>query len=265
MVQPDPTSALSEASGNPTEPPPKMGRYATASLVGTVVEFYDYNVFGTAAALVFPVIFFPALGPIAGTVASFATLGVAFAFRPLGSIIFGALGDRVGRKATLVATLLIMGIATTVVGILPTAAQIGVTAPILVVLMRVAQGIAAGGVYAGAVLFTAENSAVKSRGFWGCIPNLGGGISIIMANATFLTFAFAMGNDAFLSWGWRLPFLLSAVLVLFGLWIRMRTEDTVAFRKRKQREQKAGTASKRARSSRSCGFRGARWGSSPAS
>jgi MFS family permease len=242
MVQPEQSVVPPASPAGAVESPPRMKRVATASLVGTVVEFYDYNIFGTAAALVFPVIFFPALGPIAGTVASFATLGVAFLFRPLGSIVFGALGDRVGRKATLVTTLLIMGAATTIVGVLPTASQIGVAAPILLVVMRVAQGIAAGGEYAGAVLFTSENSDARRRGFWGAIPNLGGGLAIVLANATFLVFALAMGNEAFLSWGWRVPFLLSAVLVLFGLWVRLRTEETVAFRRRQERAASAPQA-----------------------
>lgn len=207
-----------------------MKRVATASLVGTVVEFYDYNIFGTAAALVFPVIFFPALGPLAGTIASFATLGVAFVARPLGSIIFGHLGDRLGRKKTLVTTLLIMGAATAIVGLLPTASQIGVAAPVLLVVLRFAQGLAAGGEFAGAVLFTSENSPNNRRGFWSMFPSFGGGVAIMLANATFLVAALTMENEAFLSWGWRVPFILSFILVLFGLWVRLKTEETKVFR-----------------------------------
>jgi len=159
-----PVAAAAGAVAGQAPVPAGMRRIAVASAVGTMCEFYDFNIYGTAAALVFPHIFFPALGTAAGTAASFATLGVAFVARPFGSILFGHFGDRLGRKKTLIATLLTMGIATLLVGVMPTAAQIGVAAPILVVALRILQGLAAGGEYAGGVLFGAENAPKARRG-----------------------------------------------------------------------------------------------------
>ena len=219
--------------------PPQMKRVATASFIGTVIEFYDFGIYGTAAALVFPQIFFPALGPAAGTVASFAALGVAFVARPFGSILFGHFGDRLGRKKTLIATMLLMGISTILVGLMPTAAQIGVLAPILVVALRVLQGLAAGGEFAGAVLFTSEYAPKAKRGIWAMMPSLGGGGAIILANLTFFITAVSMSPESFAAWGWRLPFLASFLLVAFGLWVRLRTEETPVFRHQVARD---GTA-----------------------
>ena len=210
--------------------PAGMRRIAVASAVGTMCEFYDFNIYGTAAALVFPHIFFPALGTAAGTAASFATLGVAFVARPFGSILFGHFGDRLGRKKTLIATLLTMGIATLLVGVMPTAAQIGVAAPILIVALRILQGLAAGGEYAGGVLFGVENAPKGKRGLWAMFPNLGGGGAIILANITFLVTAVFMPEAAFVSWGWRIPFLASIVLVSIGLWIRLKIDETPVFK-----------------------------------
>lgn len=207
----------------------KMRRLAAASFVGTFIEFYDFGIYGFAAALVFAHAFFPALGDSAGTIASFATLGVAFVARPIGAIIFGHFGDRFGRKHTLLTTLILMGIATVLVGALPTANTIGVTAPILLVVLRILQGLAAGGEWAGAVLFTAESAPPERRGFWAMFAALGGGVAIVVAPLTFLTVELFMGDEAFLSWGWRVPFLFSAVLMILGVWIRLRTEETQAF------------------------------------
>ena len=230
-----PDQALSGASpaGPPADgnKPQSMRRVATASLVGTVIEFYDFGIYGTAAALVFPKLFFPALGPVAGTVASFATLGVAFVARPFGSVVFGHFGDRLGRKKTLIATMLTMGIATLLVGVMPTAASIGVAAPILIVVLRILQGLAAGGEWGGAVLFASENAPKAQRGFWSAAPSFGGGIAIILANATFWGTAVGMSNDAFLAWGWRIPFLASILLIGVGLWIRLSTDETRMFKK----------------------------------
>jgi MFS family permease len=216
-----------------------MGRIAMASAVGTMCEFYDFNIYGTAAALVFPHIFFPALGTAAGTAASFATLGVAFVARPFGSILFGHFGDRLGRKKTLIATLLTMGIATLLVGLMPTATQIGVAAPILVVALRILQGLAAGGEYAGGVLFGSENAPKAQRGLWAMFPNLGGGGAIVLANITFLLTALFMPTAQFTSWGWRIPFLASVILVAIGLWIRLRIDETPVF---KQEVARAGVS-----------------------
>ncbi|MGP3756831.1 MFS transporter [Streptomyces sp. BpilaLS-43] len=210
--------------------PPGMGRVATASFIGTVIEFYDFGIYGTAAALVFPEVFFPALGQAAGVTASFAALGVAFVARPFGSLLFGHFGDRLGRKKTLIATMLLMGVSTILVGCMPTADQIGVVAPILIVVLRVLQGLAAGGEFAGAVLFSSEHAPKGKRGFWAMFPNFGGGAAITLANLTFLLTTLFMSDDTFISWGWRIPFLASFLLVLVGLWIRLRIDETPVFK-----------------------------------
>jgi MFS family permease len=182
-------------------------RVATASCVGTTIEWFDFFVYGTAAALVFPTVFFPALGPAAGTVASLASLGVAFVARPLGALVCGHLGDRYGRKNTLIATLLLMGIATVLIGLLPTAAMIGVLAPVLLTALRFLQGIAVGGEWAGANLLTAEYAPPGRRGFFAVFPQLGPAIAFALSSATFLVVDFAVGSDspAFVSYGWRIP------------------------------------------------------------
>jgi MFS family permease len=212
-----------------------MRRIALASFIGTMVEFYDFNIYGVAAALVFPSLFFPALGPAAGTVASFAVLAVAFVARSFGSILFGHFGDRFGRKKTLVATMLMMGLATVLVGVMPTASQIGVAAPILIVVLRVLQGLAAGGEWAGGVLFASENAPKARRGIWSMLPSLGGGVATILANTTFLITAVTMSTDTFVAWGWRVPFIASIVLVIIGLWVRLQIDETQAFKKELKR------------------------------
>jgi MFS family permease len=207
-----------------------MRKVALAGMSGTLIEIYDFVIYGTAAALVFPQTFFPALGSAAGIVASFATLGVAFVARPVGGLIFGHFGDRLGRKKTLVVTLLMMGIATALVGILPTTAQIGVAAPILLVILRFTQGLAAGGEWAGAALFVSEYAPATKRATWTIFPQLGGTLAVSLANLTFLITGFGMSNEAFVSWGWRLPFISSILLVAIGLWIRVSLEETPAFK-----------------------------------
>lgn len=206
-----------------------MKRVAAASFIGTVIEFYDFGIYGTAAALVFPHLFFPALGSAAGTVASFATLGVAFVARPFGSILFGHIGDRLGRKRTLIATMLVMGLATILVGLMPTALQIGAAAPILIIILRVIQGLAAGGEFAGAVLFSSEHAPKGKRGFWSMFPSFGGGGAILLSNATFFLTAVSMSTDTFTNWGWRIPFLASFLLVVVGVWVRLRIDETPVF------------------------------------
>ncbi|WP_032404221.1 MFS transporter [Rhodococcoides fascians] len=217
------------ASPKTDGPPPKMKKVAAASFIGTVIEFYDFGIYGVAAALVFPTLFFPALGTAAGVVASFATLGVAFVARPFGSILFGHFGDRIGRKKTLVATMLLMGISTVLVGLMPTAATIGIAAPIIIVFLRILQGLAAGGEWGGAVLFVSEHSPKAQRGFWSSFPSFGGGIAIILSNATFLLTALTMSNESFVNWGWRVPFLASFLLIGVGLWIRLSIDETPVF------------------------------------
>jgi MFS family permease len=206
-------------------------KVAFASFMGTVIEFYDFGIYGTAAALVFAHAFFPALGEAAGTAVSFATLGVAFVARPIGSILFGHFGDRLGRKKTLIATMSLMGMATILIGLLPTAGTIGVVAPVILIVLRIAQGIAAGGEWAGAALFTAENAPTKSRGFWASFTNLGGAVANILALLTFLVTGTFMTNAQFDSWGWRVPFLISIVLVFFGLYVRLSLEESAVFKK----------------------------------
>jgi metabolite-proton symporter len=207
-----------------------MRRVATASLVGTTIEFYDFFIYGTAAALVFGPLYFPSLGPAAGTVAAFATFGVAFFFRPVGAIVFGHYGDRLGRKKTLVTTLLMMGLSTFAIGLVPTADVIGAAAPLLLVVLRAVQGLALGGEWAGAALLTAEYSTPEKRGSYSMFPQLGPGAGLALSSATFLAAGLMMNSDDFAAWGWRIPFLVSVVLIGVGLWVRLRIEETPAFR-----------------------------------
>lgn len=215
-----------------TTPPVPLWRVAAASCAGTTIEFYDFFIYGTAAALVFPKVFFPALGSTAGTVASFATFAVAFVARPVGAIVFGHFGDRIGRKRTLISTLLLMGVATVLIGLLPGAETAGVVAPIALVVLRFAQGFAVGGEWAGATLLTAEYAPKHRRGFYGVFPQLGPAIAFALSSGTFLATGLIMGDtdEAFLSYGWRIPFLFSIVLVLVGLYVRVSIEETPAFR-----------------------------------
>jgi MFS family permease len=211
----------------------QLRRVALASCAGTTIEFYDFFIYGTAAALVFPKVFFPALGDSAGTVAALATLGVAFVARPIGAVVCGHFGDRFGRKNTLVATLLLMGVATVLIGLLPTAATIGVAAPIILTVLRFAQGVAVGGEWAGATLLAAEYAPPSKRGLYAVFPQLGPALGFAMASATFLAVDVLVGSSspAFLSYGWRIPFLCSAVLVIVGLYVRLSVAETPAFRK----------------------------------
>jgi len=209
-----------------------LRKVAFASAAGTTIEFYDFFIYGTAAALVFPVVFFPALGAAAGTVASFGTFAVAFFARPIGAIIFGHYGDRIGRKKTLITTLLMMGIATVMIGLIPDASTIGVWAPILLVALRFVQGLAVGGEWAGATLLTAEYAPTGKRGLFGSFPQLGPSVAFALASATFLITNLTLGDksEAFITYGWRVPFILSAVLVLLGFWVRTSVEETPVFK-----------------------------------
>jgi MFS family permease len=223
-----------------TERTVPMRRIAVASCVGTTIEFYDFFIYGTAAALVFPKVFFPALGPAAGAVASFATFAVAFVARPVGAVLFGHFGDRIGRKRTLISTLLLMGIATTLIGLLPSASAIGAAAPVILVVLRFAQGFAVGGEWAGASLLTAEYAPPGTRGRYATYPQIGAFLAFGMASVTFLLTGLVMGDTdaAFIDYGWRIPFVLSALLVGVGLWVRLRIEETPVFR---QAGTRAGT------------------------
>ena len=208
-------------------------RVALASLIGTSVEWYDFFLYGTAAALVFNKLFFPQLDPLTGTVAAFATFAVGFIARPIGGIIFGHYGDRIGRKKMLYITLLIMGLATAFIGLLPTYGKIGIWAPILLVVMRLAQGFGLGGEWGGAVLMAVEHAPANRRGFFGSFPQIGAYIGLLLSTLVFRYFS-SMPEATFLSWGWRVPFLLSFLLVGVGLYIRMKVAESPVFEKLKE-------------------------------
>ncbi len=204
-------------------------RAALGSFVGTTIEWYDYYLYGTAAAIVLGPLFFPDVGGAVGVVAAFATYAVGFLARPLGGAVAGHVGDRVGRKAVLVASLLVMGVSTTAVGLLPTHAQIGVWAPVLLVLCRLLQGFSAGGEWGGAVLLAVEHAPTGRRGLFGAIPQTGSAAGMVLASGGFWLTRSLTDDDAFLAWGWRLPFLASAVLVVVGLLIRLKVTESPTF------------------------------------
>ncbi|GAA0518057.1 MFS transporter [Saccharopolyspora thermophila] len=210
-----------------------------ASLVGTSIEFYDFYVYATAAVLVFPQLFFPAGDATAATLQSLATFAIAFVARPVGSALFGHFGDRIGRKSTLVASLLTMGISTVVIGLLPGYEQIGILAPLLLALCRFGQGLGLGGEWGGAALLATENAPARKRAFFGTFPQLGAPIGFLVANGLFLVLSEVMDDATFASWGWRVPFLVSAVLVVVGLWVRLSLHETPAFAKVVERDARA--------------------------
>ncbi|MDX3774726.1 MFS transporter [Chromatiaceae bacterium AAb-1] len=214
-----------------TTPQNSKARVLFASLVGTTIEFFDFYIYATAAVLVFPQLFFPNSEPATAVLQSFATFAIAFFARPVGSALFGHFGDRIGRKATLVAALLTMGISTVVIGLLPTYAQVGVVAPLLLALCRFGQGLGLGGEWSGAVLLATENAPQGKRAWYGMFPQLGAPIGFILAGGSFLLLGWTLSNEDFMSWGWRVPFLASAVLVVLGLYIRLKLHETPAFQK----------------------------------
>ena len=219
----------SPTSGAETTRSHSVVRVTFASLIGTATEWYDFFLFGSAAALVFGTVFFGEIGGTTGTLYAFMTYALGFAARPLGGIVFGHFGDRVGRKKMLVTSLLMMGIGTFAIGLLPTYAAIGVAAPILLVLCRLVQGFAVGGEWGGAVLMAAEHGSDERRGFWSSWPQAGVAMGNLLAVGVLWLLAFVQSEDAFLSWGWRIPFLLSAVLVVVGLWVRLSIEESPVF------------------------------------
>nr|WP_228001413.1 MFS transporter [Nocardia australiensis] len=220
----------------------RLARVVTAGFLGTTVEYYDFFIYGTAAALVFPKVFFPELGSAAGTAASFATFGVAFIARPVGGVVFGHIGDRVGRKTTLIATLLLMGIATVSIGAIPDGRAIGIWAPILLVVLRFVQGFAIGGEWASAALFVGEYAPTKKRALFALSPTLGTSAGLLLATLTFLLTGLSMSTETFLDWGWRLPFIASIVLVLVGLFVRLGIAETPVFRAAAQRQAETRAA-----------------------
>ncbi|MEU7749641.1 MFS transporter [Nonomuraea sp. NPDC049158] len=209
-------------------------RVVLASLAGTTIEWYEFFIYGTAAVLVFDKLFFPSYDDLVGTLLSLSTFALAFVARPIGGALFGHFGDRLGRKSMLVVTLCLMGGATLCIGLLPTYGSIGVAAPILLVLLRVVQGLSLGGEYGGAVLMSVEHAARSRRGFFGALVNTGAAWGLLLANLVFLLTS-RLSDDAFLTWGWRVPFLLSAVLVGFGLLIRLKLAESPDFQEVKQR------------------------------
>jgi MFS family permease len=205
------------------------GRILAASLAGTAIEFYDFYIYATAASLVFGPLFFPASSPSAQLLAAYASFGLAFFARPVGSIAFGHYGDRIGRKSTLVVSLLLMGGSTVLIAFLPTYAMIGWMAPTLLCLLRLGQGFGLGGEWGGAALLAVENAPAGYRARFGMFPQFGAPIGFILANGLFLLLGTMMSDADFRNWGWRIPFLLSAILVLVGLWVRLRIGETPAF------------------------------------
>ena len=219
-----------------------MRRVALTSLAGTSIEWYDFFLYGTAAAVIFPKAFFPQdLPPMVLLIISFSTFAVGFIARPLGGLIFGHFGDRVGRKRTLVVALMMMGAATTLIGLLPTYAAIGVAAPLILVLLRFVQGLAIGGQWGGAMLLVTESAPADQRGWYGAYAQAGAPVGVILANLAFIGVSSSMSEEAFMDWGWRLPFIASIVLIGISMYVQLRLEDTEAFKA--LQESQSGEAS----------------------
>ena len=223
-----PTTGLPASGPHALGDPQQMRRVLFSSFLGSAVEFYDFLLYGTAAALVFGQLFFSDLTPVVATIASFATLAVGYIVRPLGGIIFGHFGDRIGRKSMLVLTMSIMGAASFAIGLLPTYQTIGLLAPILLILLRLIQGFAVGGEWGGAALMALEHSDEKKRGFSASFANMGAPAGAVLSTVV-LALVTLLPGDAFLSWGWRIPFLLSAVLVGIGLYVRLKVTESPLF------------------------------------
>lgn len=215
--------------------PPEQSQHAStfkvaaASFIGTAVEFYDFFLYGTAAALIFNRLFFPSYDPLVGTLLAFATFAVGFVARPLGGMVFGHFGDKLGRKSMLSATLMIMGVATFAIGLLPSYERIGIWAPILLVVLRVLQGFGLGGEWGGAVLMAVEHAPAHRRGFYGSWPQMGAPAGLLLATGVFAGFS-SLPDEQFITWGWRVPFLLSAVLIGIGVFIRLSVAESPAFK-----------------------------------
>ncbi|KQY56706.1 MFS transporter [Nocardioides sp. Root140] len=215
-----------------------LAKAYAASLAGTSLEWYDFAVYSAAAALVFPQLFFPNNDPLTGALLSFSTYAVGYVSRPIGGIVFGRLGDKIGRKKVLVITLVLIGVATFLIGLLPTYTSIGVAAPTILVLLRFAQGVGVGGEWGGAVLLSSEFGTPEKRGLWASAAQIGPPAGNLMANGMLFLLTAMLTEDQFLSWGWRVAFLMSAALVAFGLWIRLKLEDTPIFKALSEKEDR---------------------------
>lgn len=219
----------------PAAPPPApttgraFGKVVGSSVIGTTVEWYDFFLYGAAAALVFPALFFPEASDFAGTLAAFGTFAVGFAARPIGAMVFGHFGDKVGRKKLLIVSLTMMGTATFLIGALPTYGQVGALAPLLLVVLRLVQGFALGGEWGGAVLLVSEHGKPEKRGFWSAMPQAGAPAGNLLAVGVLALMAAVQSEEAFLSWGWRIPFLLSAIMIGVGLYIRLSVQESPVF------------------------------------
>ena len=230
---------MERAGGENGRQTASIQQVAGASLLGTTIEWYDFFLYVTAASLVFNQIFFPEFEPLVGTLLSYSVNAVAFIARPIGGAVFGHFGDRIGRKSMLIVTLLLMGIATFAIGCLPTYSQIGVAAPLILIVLRFLQGMGLGGEWGGAVLMSVEHSPEGRRGFFGSFPQMGIPAGVILSSLIFLVLTASLSNEQFLAWGWRVPFLLSILLVGVGLYIRLNILESPAF----QNVQESGTAS----------------------
>ncbi|SEQ32358.1 metabolite-proton symporter [Solimonas aquatica] len=229
---------MNAAAGGADAPVNSPRRVLLASLAGTTIEFFDFYIYATAAVLVFPKLFFPASDPTSATLQSLATFAIAFFARPIGSALFGHFGDRIGRKATLVAALLTMGLSTVTIGLLPTYASIGVLAPLGLALCRFGQGLGLGGEWGGAVLLATENAPPGKRAWYGMFPQLGAPLGFICSGGVFLLLSELLSDAQFFAWGWRIPFIASALLVLMGLYVRLKIHETPAFQKALAREER---------------------------
>ncbi|WP_371230346.1 MFS transporter [Pseudomonas sp. QE6] len=223
----------------PAEQTNSTTRVAVASFIGTAIEFYDFYVYATAAALVIGPVFFPQTSGTAQALSAFLTFGIAFLARPLGSALFGHFGDRIGRKSTLVASLLLMGVSTTLIGLLPGYDSIGAWAPILLCVLRFGQGLGLGGEWGGAALLATENAPKGRRAWFGMFPQMGPSIGFLAANGLFLCLAMLLSEEQFRAWGWRIPFILSAALVIVGLYVRLKLVETPVFAKAMARHERS--------------------------
>lgn len=235
-----------EGAGSDSHFKASMRKVALTALAGTSIEWYDFFLYATAAALVFPTAFFPDSSPTVALILSFGTFAFGFIARPVGGILFGHFGDRVGRKKTLVFALILMGVASTLIGLLPTYATIGIAAPIILTLLRFAQGLAIGGQWGGAMLLVTESAPSDKRGYYGAYAQAGAPAGVILANLAFIVISASVSEEFFMSWGWRIPFIASVVLIGISMYIQLHMEDTEAFKeleqakKHKQAEEAGG-------------------------